>query len=232
MDKRQKKSPSVWDAERLVKEYVKIEWCVEWCKGHSFKSLSWSNQIRVRRVASALSAYMETAYEETNPARLIDTVFGQRSFYELFAHSELEDDDHEQLLSLMRKALADNSRYQFLMRLYRQNEERDNHSFRRRNSDRGQMLHFLLEFRIKAEKLLSCFSGVLEASHGGALAIDTIKSLYFPSLQAHNDKADEMIVLLLGSKFKRTFSEDELNANYGYPKETDDELLDWEADNF
>ena len=39
------------------------------------------------------------------------------------------------------------------------------------------------------------------------------------------------IVLLLGDKFKQSFSEEELKANYGYPKETDDELAEWDCDN-
>ena len=50
-------------------------------------------------------------------------------------------------------------------------------------------------------------------------------------LKRNNEKIDDMIVLLLGDKFKQSFSEEELKANYGYPKETDDELAEWDCDN-
>ncbi len=47
-----------------------------------------------------------------------------------------------------------------------------------------------------------------------------------------NDEViDDIIVLLLGDKFKQSFSEEELKTNYGYPKETDQELSEWDCDN-
>ena len=39
-----------------------------------------------------------------------------------------------------------------------------------------------------------------------------------------------MIVLLLGDKFRQSFSEEELKADHNYPKETDDELEEWDCD--
>ena len=50
-------------------------------------------------------------------------------------------------------------------------------------------------------------------------------------LQACNDKVDELIVLLLGDSFKKSFEERELIENYNYPTATDEELLEWRINN-
>ena len=54
-------------------------------------------------------------------------------------------------------------------------------------------------------------------------------NIYLP--KECNRRVDDMIVLLLGSTFKRTFTERELIEHYNYPTATDDELLDWQTDN-
>ena len=191
-------SQPTWNAGKLVKEYVKIAWCLEHCQTQSFKSLTWPNQIRVKRVAAALSAFMETKYDESNPAKWIDSVFSWMNYDSLFAFSELEDADHKQLLNLMREAMTDDRKFQSIIQFYHQR----NNVYEKAHSqvDRSHMLRSLLEFRIKTEKLLSEFNGVMEASPGGILAIYAIKGLYFPSLTQNNEKVDEMIGLLLGKK--------------------------------
>lgn len=41
-----------------------------------------------------------------------------------------------------------------------------------------------------------------------------------------NDKIDRVIFLLLGDKYEKTFTVDELRKNYGYPNISDGELSD------
>lgn len=50
-------------------------------------------------------------------------------------------------------------------------------------------------------------------------------------LQHNSNKIDDIIVILLGDKFKQVFAEEMLQADYGYPKETDSELFEWDYDN-
>ena len=42
---------------------------------------------------------------------------------------------------------------------------------------------------------------------------------------------DDILVDLLGQRFKQSFPIPELIEKYGYPSTSDSELLDWEIDN-
>jgi hypothetical protein len=66
---------------------------------------------------------------------------------------------------------------------------------------------------------------------GAYIGTKALQGLYNSKLQECNRRVDDMIVLLLGSTFKRTFTERELIEHYNYPTTTDDELLDWRTDN-
>lgn len=72
---------------------------------------------------------------------------------------------------------------------------------------------------------------MMEGTVGAYLGYLAVKGSSLNPLKDHNDKIDDIIVLLLGEKFKKSFSEEELKANYGYPKETDYELDEWDCDN-
>lgn len=99
------------------------------------------------------------------------------------------------------------------------------------NEDREQLLNVLLRYRIATEELENTFSGTLEARTGAYIGTKALQGLYNSKLQECNRRVDDMIVLLLGSTFKRTFTERELIEHYNYPTTTDDELLDWQTDN-
>lgn len=47
---------TIWDAYRLAREYVKIAWMAN--DSIPSEKLSWDNQIRVRRVALVICAYL------------------------------------------------------------------------------------------------------------------------------------------------------------------------------
>lgn len=82
-----------------------------------------------------------------------------------------------------------------------------------------------------AEKIISHFDGLMEGTVGVYLCVLAVRGSCIEPLKRNNEKIDDMIVLLLGDKFKQSFSEEELKANYGYPKETDGELAEWDCDN-
>ena len=53
-----------------------------------------------------------------------------------------------------------------------------------------------------------------------------------PISQKVNEQVDRIIALLLGSSFKGTFTVTELVKKHQYPQATDDEVFDWEIDNY
>lgn len=98
--------------------------------------------------------------------------------------------------------------------------------------DREQLFDVLLRYRIATEELENTFSGVLEARTGAYIGVNVLQGLYHPLLKEYNDKVDDVIVLLLGKTFHRSFTERELIEQHNYPSTTDKELLEWMIDNF
>ena len=212
---------SQWDAMRLVREYVRKADFINHYEGKPFDDIAWSNQIRIKRIASVLRAFLGMKGVADKPLEQITSVFGGRYYDSLFELSPLQEKDKDMLHAMVKQAMNDDEKFEYLI-------SRFNASFR----DRAQMLHFFLEFRVEAENLLSHFESAMEARLGGILAYHAIRGMYFPFLRSSNEKVDEMIVLLLGDNFKQSFSEEELKADYGYPMETDRELDDWDCDNY
>ena len=94
------------------------------------------------------------------------------------------------------------------------------------------MISALLIQRFEVQKCLEANSGWLECSKAGGMAINACKSLYNQFLEKANEQVDRIIVLLLGSSFKGTFTVAELIEKHLYPKATDEEVYDWEIDNY
>ena len=78
---------------------------------------------------------------------------------------------------------------------------------------------------------MTTFSSFIEMTPGGSLARKSVVSLYNPKLIEANEIIDDILVDLLGQRFKQCFSIPELIEKYGYPSTSDSELLDWEIDN-
>ena len=225
----------IWDAKRLVQEYMKMASLMMHYKGKSFKKIPWSNQIRIKRVASALGAFFGLKGEEKTPIGFITSVFDGWDFSRILDYSPLSEEDQASLYSLMKDAIADDFRYESLMRMQESRRNMDSSPEkveRREILDRSLMLHVLFDYRIAAEKLVSHFDGVMEGTVGAYLAIMAVQGSCINPLKSNNEKIDDIIVILLGDKFKRSFTEEELKADYDYPNETDDELFEWDNDNW
>lgn len=225
----------IWDAKRLIQEYMKMADLINSYKKKPFGDIAWSNQIRIKRIASALRAFFGLKGEEKTPIHFITSVFGGWDFNRILDYSPLSEEDRASLYTLMKDAMADDFRYESLMRRQESNPNMDSSPERvkrREKLDRSLMLHELFDYRIAAEKLVSHFDGVLEGTAGVYLAILAVKGACINPLKCSNEKIDDLIIILLGDQFKQSFSEEELKANYGYPKETDQELYEWDVDNW
>ena len=222
----------LWDAKRFVQEYFKKASLIQSNQGKPFDKMAWSNQIRVKRIASALQAFVGLKNVDGNPVDLIMSVFDGWHFDSLFEGSPLQEEDHGKLMALVKETMNDDHRYDSLTRRYDSNDAVPPRLDWRNFRDRRYMLHMLLEYRVAAEKLISHFDGLMEGTVGTYLCALAVKTSCIEPLKRNNEKIDDMVVLLLGEKFKQSFSEEKLMADYGYPKETDDELLEWDCDNY
>ena len=223
---------SIWDAKRFLQEYLKLAKLIKSNQDKPFEDIVWSNQIRVKRIASVLRAFMGLKDAEGNPVDLIMSIFDGWHFDRLFEGSPLQADDHAKLMALVKETMNDDHRYESLTRMYASNDEVPSRLDWRDFRDRRYMLHVLLEYRVAAEKLISHFDGLMAGTVGTYLCALAVKTSCIEPLKFNNEKIDDIVVLLLGDRFKQSFSVEELISGYGYPKETDDELLEWDSDNY
>ena len=220
-----------WDAKRLVQEYFKMASLIKSNQGKPFDDLTWSNQIRIKRIASALRAFIGLKETEENPVDFLTSIFDGWQYDRLFKLSVLMEEDYVKLMALAKEAMKDDHRYESLTRMDDSLRKSPSRIEREKYRDRRYMLHVLQDYREKAEKLISHFGGMMEGTVGAYLCVLAVKGSCIEPLKHSNEKIDDMIVLLLGDKFKQSFSEEELKDNHGYPKETDDELEEWDCDN-
>ena len=219
------------DAKRLVQEYFKMASLIKSNQGKPFDDLTWSNQIRIKRIASALRAFIGLKETEENPVDFLTSIFDGWQYDRLFKLSVLMEEDYVKLMALAKEAMKDDHRYESLTRMDDSLRKSPSRIEREKYRDRRYMLHVLQDYREKAEKLISHFGGMMEGTVGAYLCVLAVKGSCIEPLKHSNEKIDDMIVLLLGDKFKQSFSEEELKADHNYPKETDDELEEWDCDN-
>ena len=208
---------TIWDAHRLVKEYVKIAWMAN--DSIPFEKLPWDNQVKVQRVASGISAYLGITLSDAETFDVIGMVFSSFDNREVLAQSEISNLD----VTVIKQSLCRMSKETWRMEHMLKHFKMD--------TDREQLLDVLLRYRIATEELENTFSGVLEARTGAYVGINAVQDLYHPLLQKCNDKVDDVIVLLLGRTFHGSFTERELIERHNYPSTTDSELLNWRIDN-
>ncbi|MCW4141859.1 hypothetical protein [Segatella copri] len=207
----------LWDANRLVREYIGIAWMTN--DSIPFQKLPWDSQVRIRRVAAVIGAYLANNQKESDPFDVISSVFSNFDNRKVLSESNVDVSDFEQLKKKLCEVSDESWRMEHMLKQFQLNE------------DREQLLNVLLRYRIATEELENTFSGILEARTGAYIGTKALQGLYNSKLQECNRRVDDMIVLLLGSTFKRTFTERELIEHYNYPATTDDELLDWQTDN-
>ena len=220
-----------WDGKRLVQEYFKMASLIKSNQGKPFDDLTWSNQIRIKRIASALRAFIGLKETEENPVDFLTSIFDGWQYDRLFKLSVLMEEDYVKLMALAKEAMKDDHRYESLTRMEDSLRKSPSRIEREKYRDRRYMLHVLQDYREEAEKLISHFGGMMEGTVGAYLCVLAVKGSCIEPLKHSNEKIDDMIVLLLGDKFKQSFSEEELKADHNYPKETDDELEEWDCDN-
>ena len=204
----------IWDAKRLIREYVNVAHLV--FRFYENSDLSFSNKIKLQRLASVICAYMDIEYDVNDTVDIVKSLFA-RGFNNVLSKSELTQDDFFEITKRLRK-MAD----------------LDNFGVESRwiiNKERQSIFYTLLKYRVNVQKLMTTFSSFIEMTPGGSLASKSVVSLYNPKLIEANDIIDDILVDLLGQRFKHSFSIPELIEKYGYPSTSDSELLYWEIDN-
>ena len=223
---------SRWDAKRLVQEYMKMAGLIKHYNNKPFDDMAWSNQIRTRRIAAVLRAFLGLKEDvDGNPVEFVTSVFDDFHFERLFEYSPLQEADHAKMMALAKEAMNDDRQYDSLMHMSDSYYKEHPRGEREKLRERYYMLRVLLEYRLDAEKLISHFSGMYEGTVGVFLCVYAVRNSCLEPLKRANEKIDDMIAILLGEKFKQSFSEEELKADHGYPKETDHELAEWDCDN-
>ena len=204
----------IWDAKRLIREYVNVDHLV--FRFYENSDLSFSDKVKLQRLASVICAYMDIEYDVNDTVDIVKSLFA-RGFNNVLSKSELTQEDFFEITKRLRK-LADLDNFGVESRWIIDNE-------------RQAIFHTLLEYRVNVQKLMTTFSGYIEMTPGGSLASKSVVSLYNPKLIEANDIIDDILVDLLGQRFKQSFPIPELIEKYGYPSTSDSELLYWEIDN-
>ena len=204
----------IWDAKRLIREYVNVAHLV--FRFYENSDLSFSDKVKLQRLASVICAYMDIEYDVNDTVDIVKSLFA-RGFNNVLSKSELTQEDFFEITKRLR-TLADLDNFGVESRWIIDNE-------------RQAIFHTLLKYRVNVQKLMTTFSSFIEMTPGGSLASKSVVSLYNPKLIEANDIIDDILVDLLGQRFKHSFSIPELIEKYGYPSTSDSELLDWEIDN-
>ncbi|MBR6261868.1 MAG: hypothetical protein IKR05_01500 [Prevotella sp.] len=211
-----------WDAQRLVREYVFL---AAWdFRRKPMKDLVWSDQIFFQRLIAVIHAYVGDVIPHTDiPYDHTSAVFGQGGRYDLevLEKSPINETDRKTILEWL---------FQWRDKAFQTPWTEKDFTWSPR--ERSQMIHILLMQRFEVRKCLEANSGWLECSKAGGMTINACKSLYNPFLEQANERVDRIIALLLGSSFKGTFTVTELVKKHQYPKATDDEVFDWQIDNY
>ncbi len=188
------------------------------------KDLVWSDQIFFQRLIAVIHAYVGDVIPHTDiPYEYTSAVFGQGGRYDLevLEKSPINETDRKTIQECLFQWRDKN--FQTLW------TEED---FTWGSGERGHMISALLIQRFEVQRCLEVYDGGLVYSRAGFMAINACKSLYNPFLEKANEQVDRIIVLLLGSSFKGTFTVAELIEKHLYPKATDEEVYDWEIDNY
>lgn len=91
---------------------------------------------------------------------------------------------------------------------------------------RQEMFEALLMHRVNLDSINHTYDGVFECSKAFMNGICHTRAINEEIMNLINDKIDRVIFLLLGDKYEKTFTVDELREKYGYPNMSDSELSD------
>ena len=206
---------NIWDAKRMIREYAHVAWILN--DSIPYEQISYINQIKLRRIASVICAYLNITNKHIDVIGLINSVFAYVENREVISESPMSPTSVTQLI-------ADLCEIQNI-------ENKEDFKSQFTEQVREQLFWMVLRYRIQADDLQSTFSNVQECNKGGAIAVFVCNYLYNPKLDVCNEQLEKLLALLLGQTFSGQFSTDQLIAKYNYPTVTDDELVDFLVDN-
>lgn len=208
--KNEKKYISVWDAKRVLKDFLYL--ANE--NGHLADLTSWSEEtpyrIRQRRFLAVMKAYgrnKESFYPSSQKSPFRHLISNTRSnekmneFRKLIKLHLPSDVSHDEMIA---------SQDLFV-----------------KEGDILTAFEKLFEYRKKILSLEQQWSGVLECSKSLRLIIKVTDSLYQINIRHVSDLMDRMLILLMGDDFDKSFKEKDL-FQYGYPNITDEDLKQME----
>ena len=206
-----------WNIQKVIKEYVKVAWLFN--DDIPFEKFSYPKQIILRRIASALGAFMNIQDTHSNIIGIVDVVFGHVDNLELLEKSNVSMGNKARIIDLIGSHLKAS---------HMKSELKD---MKLDAQTRKTLFNMFLKYRVESEYLKTTFSSIIEGDYTVSVAINTCASIYNEQLLKCNEQLEELLVLLLGDTFNGEFSVQELQDNYDFPLATDEELLDWAIDN-
>lgn len=215
---------NIWDAKRLVQEYVKLADSLDAVKGN-YEMLDWPEQIKSQRLASAICACLGVELDTSNPLLIIGKVFNcynSRTFCEgSWAEVEtypITKEKFDEAIVMVKEVIGENF-------------SEDRYGDRDYGRKRIYLLEWLFKYRKLTHGLTQCTAGLLAGNAAIYNAIHVAKELYLKPIQEGDEKVDAIIATLLGTPFEQSFKEEELIEKHHFPTTTDKELLDWWIDN-
>ena len=214
-EERKKQFTGIWDARRLLYELLRITQSVRSWKIELYKTDSERTpyKIRCERVVSVMNAF--------KGRKEIDADWGYIPFEILIpeGYSEMK---MSELTSMIVDLLPEH-----IKEIYNETFVKNSLA---ETSERLFLFMFLLEYRFETYKLYTYWNKVSETCIGGLIAIHITNKLYDEKIEGINETLDNLLLLLLGDDFNKTFTEKELLEDYDYPNVTDGELHEMELE--
>ena len=202
----ERKLNGVWDAKRVLQEYLHFADT----RGR-VKKIDLSDDspygVKLRRFAAAMRAY----------GRDVEDFEVFEGIVSNFCSPD-KLDEFRQLL----KPLLDNDYLK---------EEINDARFIRGSRDIHYLFEALYEYRKCLYELENVWSGLLECPMSVSVVVSATKDLYAKHIKEISDTIDRMLVLLMGDDYDKSFTEEEL-LPFGYPDVTDEELENMILDNY
>lgn len=215
---------NIWDAKRLVKEYILLADSLDSVKGN-YEMLDWPDQIKAQRLASAISACLGVELDTGNPLLIIGKVFNcycSRTFCEgSWAESKpcpITKEKFDEAIAMIKEVVGEKF-------------SEDRYGISDYGYQRMAILEWLFKYRKLTYGLTQCTAGLLAGNSAIYNAIHVAEELYLKPIQEGSEKVDTIIATLLGTPFEQSFKEEELIEKHHFPTTTDKELTDWWIDN-
>lgn len=211
---KERKFDGVWDAKRILRYY--LYFANE--DGFLMNMNSWEEstfKIRQRRFLAAMKAYgrEESIFYYPEEPFLDAGCTGRYVISKKRSKNKMN-----KIRNLIRQNLTPNAHYDKML---------SSKNFFSNEKDVWLAFEKLFELRKGLLTLEHKCSEVLECRPSVGMINRATDSLYRNNVRAVNEVIDEMLVLLMGDDYDKTFTEKEL-LQFGYPDVTDEELYEME----